>query len=70
MMQSGFVIVDENAGGNVHGIAKDKPFFDAAFFEALLDLRRDVNKLTSAFCVEPEFFSIAFHDSFSPVVFR
>jgi hypothetical protein len=61
MMQAGFVVVDKNAGGNMHGIAQQKPLRNAAFRKTLLDLRSNIDKLTPLRSLKPEFFSIAFH---------
>ncbi|MPM75272.1 hypothetical protein SDC9_122264 [bioreactor metagenome] len=43
-METGFVIVDEDRGGDVHGIDQRQPFADAGFTERLFNLRRDIEK--------------------------
>jgi hypothetical protein len=61
-MQAGFIVVDKDAGGDVHGVAEDEALGDATFLEAMLNLRRDIDKFSPGFSAEPEFFSITFHD--------
>ena len=60
-MQAGLVVVDKDAGGDVHRVAEDEAFFDAAFFYGLGDLAGDVDKLPSGFRVEHKLFSVTFH---------
>jgi hypothetical protein len=50
----------------VHGIHQHQPFFDAAFAQTLLHLRGDVDEVTTAGHVKPQFFSIAFHKGTLP----
>jgi hypothetical protein len=65
VVQAGFVIVDKDAGGDVHSIAEEETIFDAAFSQALFNLWCNVNKFPPCFCIKPEFFSIIFHNDFS-----
>lgn len=41
-VEAGFVVVDEDTGGDVHGVAEQEAFADAGFFEAGFDLGSDV----------------------------
>ena len=41
--QSGFVIIDIDAGGYMHGIYQAKPLLDAAFADDLFYLRRYID---------------------------
>ncbi len=61
MVQSWLVIVDKDTGGDMHGIHQDQALLDAAFHQALLNLRRDIDEPNAGGQVEPEFFTIAFH---------
>ena len=61
MMKPGFIVVNKDAGGDVHGIDQDHPFEDAAFLNTLFDLRGDSQKLPSSVDFKPKFFSIGFH---------
>ena len=46
-MEAGLVIVDEDAGGDVHGVDEDEAFFDAAFGQGLFHVRGDVDDLSA-----------------------
>src|SRR5262249_20928377 len=63
LVQSAFVVVDEDRRGDVHRIHENESFPDTGFANALSDLRRDVDKTSPGRNVEPEFVSIALHKS-------
>src|SRR5262245_62365495 len=63
VMKAGFIIVDKDRCGDVHGIDKHKSFFYAALAKAVLHLRRDVDEGYPCRGSEPKFFAIAFHDT-------
>jgi hypothetical protein len=48
-----FVVVNEHAGRNVHGIDETQTFPDSAFFETPDDFRRDVEKRTATGHLKP-----------------
>ena len=54
MMQARFVVVDEDRGGNMHGVDETKTFPDAALGDQLLDPGRDVDEPTPGWHFEPE----------------
>jgi hypothetical protein len=60
-VQTAFVIVNEHACGYVHGVAKQKPFFNAAFPERRLNLRSYVNKSPSGIGANGQNLSVTFH---------
>ncbi len=73
LMQTGFIIVDEYRRRDVHRIYQDKTLGDAAFLETPLHLRRNVDKSFPGGNVEPQFFSVGFHDFHLPflgVIFK
>ena len=53
VMEPRLVVVDEDAGSDVHGVAEKEPFTDAAFPEALGDGGGDVDQLAALLDVEP-----------------
>jgi len=53
MMQAGFIIIDKDTAGDVHGVAKQETLLDSAFFEALLHPRGNIDQLPAAANVEP-----------------
>ena len=57
-VKSRFVVINENAGRNVHGVDQSKTFSDAAFGDTGLDLWRDMKEFAPVFGFEPEFFPI------------
>src|SRR5262249_33292527 len=61
LVQSAFVVVDEDRRRDMHRIHENESFPDAAFANALSDLRRDVDETSPGRNVEPEFLSIALH---------
>ena len=46
----------------MHGIYQYKPFSDAAFSQAFFYFLGDIDKGPARWDVEPEFFSVTFHD--------
>jgi hypothetical protein len=60
-VESAFVVVDEDAGRDVHGVDQAKTFLDPAGTEALFDLRGDVEEPAARGDFEPEFFAVGFH---------
>ena len=59
-VESTFVVIDEDAGRDVHGIDQTQSFFDAAGAEATVNLRRDVEQPAARGDLEPEFFAEGF----------
>jgi hypothetical protein len=57
-VKSGFIVIDENASGNVHGVDQGKTLANAAFGDTGLDLWRDMKEFAPVFGFEPEFFPI------------
>ncbi len=60
VMQAAFVVVDENAGCNVHRIDQYQSLPDAAFAQAKLYLRSDVDKLPTLRRLKPKLFPYDF----------
>jgi hypothetical protein len=52
----------------MHGVDQHEAFLDAAFLQAFIHLRGDVDEGSAARHLKPELFAIAFH--FSPFIFR
>ena len=52
-MQPAFVIIDENAGRDMHGIHQRQPFPNAAFSDACIDIIGDVDKFPALVNMEP-----------------
>jgi len=61
VVQSLFVIIYENAGGNVHSIDQAKAFPEATFSDGFLNFVSDVYQLLSLFRLKPEVLGPAFH---------
>jgi hypothetical protein len=59
-MKIGFVVVDEDRSGNVHGVDQAKAFGHAALANEFIDLRRDVDEPTAIRHFEPKMFSERF----------
>src|SRR5690606_67620 len=66
MVQTGFVIVDKNTGGDVHRVDEHQAFLDTCLMQALLDLTGDVDKGHTSRCIEPQFLAIAFQPENRP----
>jgi hypothetical protein len=61
VVQAALIVINENAGCDVHGIDQYQPLLDPAFVNALLDLAGDIDKRSPGGHFEPQFFAIAFH---------
>ena len=55
-MKSGFIVINKDRGGDVHGIDETKAFGHAAPVNELLDLRRDVDEAAPGRHFEPKMF--------------
>jgi len=51
-VKSGFIVIDENASGNVHGVDQCKTLANAAFGDTGLDLWRDMKEFAPVFGFE------------------
>ena len=60
-VQPALVVVDEDAGGDVHRVDQAQSFADATLAQAFVDLGGDVDEGAARGDVEPEFLTIAFH---------
>lgn len=65
LVQTSLVVVDEHRSGDVHGIDQNQPFSHAAFLQAFLYLRCEVQKGNARRRVELQFFAIALHGNYS-----
>jgi hypothetical protein len=54
VVETALVVVDEDGRGDMHRVAKQKSFPDAAFPQTTLDLGRDVDECPSSGNVEPK----------------
>ncbi len=60
-MQARLVVVDEDRGRDVHGVAEHEALLDAALGNRLFDLRRDVHKTHPLGHVEGEVVGVGLH---------
>ena len=60
-MQAALVVIDEDAGGDVHGIDQAQSLTHAALAESRFDLGSDVHQLPPLGQFEPQFFAERFH---------
>jgi hypothetical protein len=60
-MEAGFIIINKDRGRNMHGIDKNKPFFDFTILQTLIDLGGDIDEGPSCGDIKCEFFAIALH---------
>jgi hypothetical protein len=60
-MKAAFIVVDEDAGGDVHGIDQAQAFANATFADRFRYIGGDVLELTALRHVEPEFLAEGFH---------
>jgi hypothetical protein len=67
LKQSCLVVVDVNAGADMHGVYQAQAFSDAALLQCGVHLGRDVDVCASGLRLEGEFFTVGFHNRF-PVV--
>ena len=63
-VQAALVVVDEYAGGDVHGVHQAQPLADAALLDGRLHVPRDVHQPAARRQVEKQFFAIGFHGRF------
>ncbi len=61
MVQSSFVVINENGGRNMHGIYEAKPLFDAAFFQASRYFFCNVHELQALGNLIGKLFAKGFH---------
>ena len=61
LMQSPFVIIDEDGCGDVHGVDEAESFTDAALHQAALDVIGDIDESHAFGGLKPEFLAVAFH---------
>ena len=61
LVQAGFVIVDKDGGGDVHGVDEAESFPDAGFHQGGLDLGCDVEKSPAGGGAESEFLAERLH---------
>jgi hypothetical protein len=60
-VEAGFVVIDEDARGDVHGVDEAQPIANATFAHGAGDIRRDIEQLAALGDIEPEFFAVRFH---------
>src|SRR6516165_12444489 len=60
-VESGFVIINEHACSDVHGVDEEQAFFNSALPQAILNLRRDSKKLATLPGLKPKLFAIGSH---------
>src|SRR5207248_2066267 len=65
--QAAFVVIDEDAGGDVHRVAQEQALHDAALAEDLLDLRGDVDEGHLRWDVQRQVFGEGFHRAASAI---
>ena len=56
VVQAGFIVVDENAGGDVHGVGQAQAFLYSRLPQQGIYFTGDIDKLPGFFGIEPEFF--------------
>src|SRR4030095_4663767 len=61
VVQPAFIVVDENAGSDVHRVDQAQAFTDAAFTDGLRDIIGNVQELPALRHIEPELFAKGFH---------
>src|SRR5262249_54538132 len=61
LMQSAFVVINEDRRSYMHGIHQHQPFDYGALTQALLNLLSYVNERTTSGNIEPKFFAITLH---------
>jgi hypothetical protein len=61
MMQAGFIVIDENRRGYMHGVAQNQALFDAALPQTFFNFRGYVDKGAPGGDLKPQFFAVAFH---------
>lgn len=61
-MQARFIVIDEDRGGDVHGIDEGEALLNATFMETAIDVLGDIHKTHAVGGIPPKFFAEAFHD--------
>jgi hypothetical protein len=61
LVEPGFVIVDKDAGSDMHGVDKTEALSDATFFHCLSHIFRDVDEVNPCRDIEPKLFAKGFH---------
>ena len=61
-MESPFIVIDEDRGGDVHRIDKRETLLNTTFMETAIDVLGDVDKTHAFGGLKPKFFAEAFHD--------
>ncbi len=61
LVESPFVVVNEDTGRDMHGVDQDQALPDTAFIKAVPDLGRNVDKSPSGLGGEGQFFPVRFH---------
>ena len=60
-VQAGFVVVDEDGCGDVHGVGEKQTFLDAGFADGFFTVGSDVDEAHAGGDVEGEVFGVGFH---------
>jgi hypothetical protein len=60
-MKTGFIIIDEDRGSDMHGIDESQSFFNPTLSQAFFNLRGDVDEGSPGWHLKPQLFPIAFH---------
>jgi len=53
VVKAGLIVIDKNAGGNVHGVGKAQAFLNAGIPQKGLNFARYIDKFARFFGVEP-----------------
>jgi hypothetical protein len=61
VVESAFIVVDENGRGNMHGVAKTEPFIHATAKDQFLNGVGDIDEAAASFDFEPEVLGEGFH---------
>ncbi len=61
-MESPFIVINEDRGGDMHGIYEGETLLDTTFMETTIDVLGDVDKTHAFGGLKPKFFAEAFHD--------
>src|SRR5262249_29805235 len=62
VMQTAFVVIDEDRSGDMHSIDEAQAFLNAAFTQTIFNLWGDVDKGASGRHLKPKLFTITFHN--------
>jgi len=61
VVQAGFIIIDKNRGGYVHGVNQARTIMNATFAHAILQLMCYVNEAATIGEIVPKFLTVGFH---------